>query len=77
MTTIQLAITDDIVHKYGVEAIIYRLQQFLEAERLKILADEVSSAIKSSGEDSDMLFEEARKKAWSEYKGKNLKNILP
>lgn len=77
MTTIQLQITDDIVNKYGIKAVINRLQQYLEAEQLKILAEEIKTSIEMSGENNDTLVNQARKKAWDEYKIERLKNILP
>lgn len=77
MITIELQVTEDVVGKYGVKALINRLQQYIETERLKLMAEEIQEAILSSGENSDDLFDIARKKAWQEYKEKYLKNILP
>lgn len=56
-----------MVGKYGIKALINRLQQYLEAERLKIMAEEIQEAVIEAGEKNDDLFEIARKKAWQEY----------
>lgn len=77
MITIELQVSEDMVGKYGVKALINRLQQYLEAERLKIQAEEIQEAVLEAGEKNDDLFDIARKKAWQEYKEKHLRNLLP
>lgn len=39
-----------MVGKYGIKALINRLQQYLEAERLKIMAEEIQEAVIEAGE---------------------------
>ena len=77
MITIELQVSEDMVGKYGVKALINRLQQYLEAERLKIMAEEIQETVFEAGENHDDLFDIARKKAWQEYKEKHLRNLLP
>ena len=77
MVTIELQVSEDMVGKYGVKALISRLQQYLEAERLKILAEEIQEAVLEAGENHGDLFDITRKKAWQEYKEKHLRNLLP
>lgn len=76
MTTIQLEVNDEVVKKYGIETLVQRLQQQLELERLKILAEEIQDAIQTAGLNNDELFEEAREQAWKEYKQKYLSHLL-
>lgn len=75
MITIELQVSEDMVGKYGVKALINRLQQYLEAERLKIQAEEIPEAVLEAGEKNDDLFDIARKKAWQEYKEKHLSSL--
>ncbi|MBK7872729.1 MAG: hypothetical protein IPJ74_19645 [Saprospiraceae bacterium] len=76
MTTIQLEVSEEVVRKYGIESLVQRLQQQLEVERLKILAEEINEAVQATGLDNDALVEEARAKAWESYKQKYLSHIL-
>lgn len=77
MTTIQLQISDDLIRAYGLEALQQRLMTFLEWERLYLSAKAVEDAVKEAGEDNDKLWEQARQMAWSEFKAKQMKDILP
>jgi len=76
MVTIQLEVSDEVVKKFGIDSLTQKLQQQLEVERLKILAEEINEAIQTAGLDSDVLFEEARAKAWEEYKAKYFTDSL-
>lgn len=73
--TIQLEVSDEVVRKYGIESLVQRLQQQLEVEHLKMLAEEIHDAIKTAGLDNDVLFEQAREQAWKEYKQKYLSHL--
>jgi PleD family two-component response regulator len=75
MAMIQLEVSDEVVKKFGIESLTQKLQQQLELERLKILTEEINEAIQTAGLDSNTLFEEARAKAWEEYKTKFLSHI--
>lgn len=76
MTTIQLEVSEEIVRKYGIESLVQRLQQQLEVERLKILAEEIQGAVQTAKLSNELLLEEARVKAWEAYKQKYLSHIL-
>ncbi len=77
MTTVQLQISDDLVHAYGLEALQQRLNKFLEWERLYLSAKTVEEATKLAGIDNDQLWSVARQSAWSEFKTSHLKDLLP
>lgn len=77
MITIELQVNEDLIGKYGIKALINRLQQYMEIERLKMMAEEIEKSVVDAGENHDNLFDIARKKAWQEYKEKYLKNVLP
>lgn len=75
MTTIQLEVNDEVVKKYGIESLVQRLQQQLELERLKMLAEEINEAVQSAGLDNDALWEKAREQAWEQYKKQYLSHL--
>jgi hypothetical protein len=54
-----------------------RLAKFLEWERFYLSAKTVDEAVKEAGEDNDLLWSEARKSAWTNFKAQQLKDILP
>jgi len=77
MATIQLQISDDLIKAYGVEAIRLRLQNFLELDKLRLLALDIEKTVAKAGLDNDQVWDEARQKAWAEFKPPQLKELLP
>ncbi len=75
MTSIQLKISDEVIQKFGLEAITARFQREMELEHLKIVGESIKKAVEAEGLDHDELFEQARIKAWHEYKERYLKDL--
>ena len=74
---IQLQVDDYLIKKIGIPIIVEKLQRHLEAERIKLLAEEFNEELVKSGIDNDELLKKARSEAWKDYKQSFLKNILP
>lgn len=75
MNTIQLKISEEVIQKFGLEAITARFQREMELEHLKIVGAAIQEAVEAEDLDHDSLFEEARQKAWEENKDRFLKNV--
>lgn len=70
--TIQIKVSPEMVTRYGQQALTERLEQLLAWEELSFQA----RAIKKALDDAGLDWEEARQKAWDEYKHK-IKDKLP
>jgi len=76
MKTIKVSIDDKIINKLGLQAIKEYLRKEIEYLYFKEIAEDIRKKIDQSGIDNDKELEEAREKAWNEYKEKFLKNII-
>lgn len=77
MATIQVEVSDELVYRYGLEAIQERVQQQLSWEDLQQKALALKAALDEAGIDHDAVAREAKKRAWEKYKNTVLKAILP
>lgn len=68
MKTIKVNIDDKIINRLGLQAI----NEYLRKE----IAEDIKKKIDQSGIDNDKELEEAREKAWNEYKENFLKDII-
>ena len=76
MITIQIDVREDIIQKAGKEAIKEYLQKQVNILQLRILGDEISTAMEESKFDMEQEFKTAQKEAWEEYKSQYLNSIL-
>ncbi|TAH21455.1 MAG: hypothetical protein EAZ08_03820 [Cytophagales bacterium] len=70
--TIQLEVQDDLVAQIGKDAILRKMQTFLEWEKLRLLAWEIHQSMQEAGLDYDQLWQQARKQAWEQHKKQHL-----
>ena len=76
MSVLEFEINDRLLSKMGLEAVQFKIQQFLELQELRLLALEIEEQIKAVGQDQDVLFREAKHAAWQKFKSANLQNVL-
>lgn len=69
---IQVRVNDDLVSHLGEEAILKKMQKWLEWEELRMLALHINKGIEEAGLKADDLFQTARSEGWKEYKKNNL-----
>ncbi|CCH54565.1 hypothetical protein BN8_03747 [Fibrisoma limi BUZ 3] len=75
MATIQVQIQDDLVQRFGVEAIKRMIDDELAYQRFRLLEEGVQAALQQAeGVNWDKEFEEARQKAFDEYRKKREPN---
>lgn len=71
MTTIQIQVQDEIVHRLGVERIKQLVQHTIDAEEFRLSAEHIRQAMNMASDiDWEAEFENARQEAWREYKQK-------
>lgn len=68
MTTIQIPVSDDLLHALGQRAIEDFLRRQTQLLRTQLLSSRLHDAIEASGIDWDKELEEAPQQAWDEYK---------
>ncbi len=76
MITIHIDIKEDIIQKAGKNAIKEYLQKQVNLLQLRILGDEISTAMDESKFDMEQELKTAQKEAWEEYKSQYLNGIL-
>ncbi len=76
MSTIQIQVSDETLARYGAQALVERLERLLAWEELSVEAQEINKSLQEAGVDWDAVAEEARQKAWDQYKYK-IKDKLP
>ncbi|RRA99766.1 hypothetical protein [Larkinella rosea] len=76
MQTIQIQVSDEMVARYGAQALAERLEKLLAWEDLSARAKEISTALQEAGIDYDEMAKEAKKRAWEKYKY-TIKDKLP
>ena len=69
---IQVRVNDELVSYLGEEAILKKMQRWLEWEELRMLALHINKGIEEAGLKADELFQTARSEGWKEYKKNNL-----
>lgn len=74
--TIQIKVSPDMVNRYGQRALAERLERLLAWEDLGFQAQAINKVLTDAGLDWEEIAEEARQKAWDEYKYK-IKDKLP
>ena len=67
---IQIRVNDDLVSHLGEEAILKKMQKWLEWEELRMLATYIHEGIKEAGLDANEISQTARSQAWEEYEKK-------
>lgn len=70
MTTLQIEVNDKVLHSYGKEALTKQLNRYVKLEAMRLAALEVQQAVTAAQLDNDALWEEARVKAWEDFKTK-------
>ena len=76
MTTIQINVSDEIVAKYGQQALIERLERVLAWEDVQQKAVRLATFLAEHNLDHDLIIKEARSRAWASYKTTALKGVL-
>lgn len=76
MSTIQLEVSDKTIARYGAQALAERLERLLSWEEARLEAQEIKQVLDEAGIDWNTVAEEARQKAWDEYKHK-IQDKLP
>ena len=66
--TIQIKVNPDMITRYGQQALAERLERLLAWEELSFQAKTVKKALDEAGLDWEEVAEEARQKAWDQYK---------
>lgn len=74
--TIQIKVSPDMITRYGQQALAERLERLLAWEDLSFQAKAVKKALDDAGLDWEEVAEEARQKAWDQYKY-TIKDKLP
>lgn len=77
MVTIQIDVSEDIIHKLGKEAIKNYMQKQMNLLKLSVLGDEIRTAMEESNFDWEYELQLAKQQSWEEYKSQYLNNILP
>lgn len=75
--TIELKISDDVIARYGIEALHEEMQRRMDWEDLRLKALKVKTFLDEHGLDHDEIAEEARSRAWEIYRKTVLKGIIP
>ena len=76
METIEIKVSPDMVTRYGQQALAERLERLLAWEDLSFKAQAMNKAVEEAGLHWEEVMEEARQKAWDQYKYK-IKDKLP
>ena len=76
MEAIEIKVSPDMVTRYGQRALAERLERLLAWEDLSFKAQAISKVLTDAGLNWEEIAEEARQKAWDEYKYK-IKDKLP
>lgn len=77
MALLQLEVSDRLVSKIGMQTLYLKMRQLLELQEIQLIAIEINEQIKIDGLDQDMMFREAKRKAWQQFKSEKLQGILP
>ena len=75
--TFELKVSEDVIARYGLEALQEQMQRRMDWEDLRLKALRVKAFLDEHGLDHDEIAEEARSRAWEIYKKTVLKDILP
>ncbi|MFD2570123.1 hypothetical protein ACFSUS_05715 [Spirosoma soli] len=76
MTTIQIKVSDDVLARYGAQALAERFERLLAWEELSREAQEIKKNLDESDIDWESMMEESRQKVWETYKH-TIKDKLP
>jgi len=76
-TTIELKVSEDVLTRYGLDALQEKIQRRMDWEDLRLKALKVKAFLDEHGLDHDEIAEEARSRAWEIYKKTVLKDIIP
>lgn len=76
-TTIELKISEDVIARYGLDALQEKIQRRMDWEDLRLKALKVKAFLDEHGLDHDEIAEEARSRAWEIYKKTVLKDVIP
>ena len=79
MSTIQVEIkvSDEILARYGAQALAERFQKMVAWEELSLQAKEMNKALEESGSSFDEIAQEVRHETWLEFKKTHLADVLP
>ena len=79
MSTIQVVIkvSDEILARYGAQALAERFQKMVAWEELSLQAKEMNKALEESGSSFDEIAKEVRHETWLEFKKTHLADVLP
>ncbi len=76
MSTIQINVSDDILARYGAQALAERFERLLAWEQLGWEAQAIKREVDESGTNWEVTMDDARQLAWDRYKHK-IKDKLP
>jgi hypothetical protein len=76
MATIQIRVNEELLSRVGLGTVKNYLERQIEALKMQLVAGEISSIIKDRGIDIDAALDDAKSRAWDEYKALNLKGII-
>jgi len=79
MSTIQVEIkvSDEILARYGAQALAERFEKMLAWEELSLQAKEMNKALQDEGLDWEDIANEVRHETWQEFKKTHLRDVLP
>lgn len=76
MTTLTIEVDNSLIKEAGVDSLHDYLEEQLEVYKLHLLGLKMKSAVEESGIDLEKELDEAKEKAWQEYKNENLKDFI-
>lgn len=71
--TIKLKVSEDMLTRYGLDALQEKIQRRMDWEDLRLKALKVKAFLDEHGLDHDEVAEEARSRAWEIYKKNGFK----
>jgi hypothetical protein len=76
MTTLTIQVDDSLIKEAGEDSLQDYLEEQLDVYKLRILGGKMKKAVLESGIDLEKELDEAKEKAWQEYKKENLKEFF-
>lgn len=72
MQQITINVRDELVYRFGIEALKKKFERELELLYVREIGLKIKAAVDEAGLENDILWKEARKKTWGKHKARLL-----